>query len=104
MAEYITKKAAINAVENAPIELSQSEWKEIEEAINAVPAADVVPVVYCKDCKYADTERRNATEKRYFNSILFCRNSNLCDDKPLAMWPDDFCSYGERRDGGEDND
>lgn len=65
-----------------------------------VPAADVAPVVYCKDCKYADTERRNATEKKYFNSILFCRNSNLCGDEPLAMWPDDFCSYGERKDGG----
>lgn len=45
MAEYITKNAAINAVENAPIELFQSEWEEIEEAINAAPAADVVPVV-----------------------------------------------------------
>lgn len=45
MAEYITKKAAINAVKNAPIELFQSEWEEIEEAINAAPAADVVPVV-----------------------------------------------------------
>lgn len=73
------------------------------EALKAAPAADVVPVVYCKDCKYADTERKNATEKRYFNSILFCRNSNLCGDEPLAMWPDDFCSYGERMDGGENN-
>lgn len=45
IAEYITKKAAINAVENAPIELFQSEWEEIEEAINAAPAADVAPVV-----------------------------------------------------------
>lgn len=52
MAEYITKKAAINAVENAPIELFQSEWEEIEEAINAAPAADVVPVVHgrCPIC------------------------------------------------------
>ena len=48
MAEYIAKKAAINAVENAPIELFQSEWEEIEEAINAAPAADVVPVVHAK--------------------------------------------------------
>lgn len=46
MAEYITKKAAINAVENTPIELFQSEWEEIEEAINAAPAADVAPVVH----------------------------------------------------------
>ena len=46
MAEYITKNAAINAVENAPIELFQSEWEEIEEAINTIPADDVVQVVY----------------------------------------------------------
>ena len=45
MAEYITKKAAINAVESAPIELFQSEWEEIEEAIVAAPTAVVVPVV-----------------------------------------------------------
>ena len=62
--------------------------------IDNAPTVDAVPVVRCKDCKYADTERRNATEKRYYNSILFCRNSNLCNDEPLAMWPDDFCSYG----------
>ena len=65
---------------------------EIEEA----PTVDAVSVVYCKDCKYADAERRNATEKRYYNAILFCRNSDLCNDEPLAMWPDDFCSYGEK--------
>lgn len=46
MAEYITKEAAINAVENAPIELFQSEWNEIGEMINAVPAADVAPVAH----------------------------------------------------------
>lgn len=66
--------------------------------VAAAPTVDAIPVVYCKDCKYADTERRNTTEKRYYNSILFCRNSNLCNDEPLAMWPDDFCSYGERKD------
>ena len=78
--------------------------QDIQDFLDNIPTADVAPVVYCKDCKYADTERRNATEKRYFNSILFCRNSNLYDDEPLAMWPDDFCSYGERKNGGADND
>lgn len=73
--------------------------QDIQDFLDNIPTADVVPVVYYKDCKYADTERKNATEKRYFNSILFCRNSNLCGDEPLAMWPDDFCSYGERKDG-----
>lgn len=72
--------------------------QDIYDLIAKQPTVDAVPVVYCKDCKYADTERRNATEKKYYDSILFCRNSNLCNDEPLAMWPDDFCSYGERKD------
>lgn len=89
MAEYITKKAAIKAVENAPIELFQSEWEEIEEAINAVPAADVVPVVRCKDCKYRTEERRGLVRCRAFNYMPMC--------------VDNFCSYGKRKDGGADN-
>lgn len=67
------------------------------EAIKDVPTIEAVPVVYCKDCKYAGTERRNTTKKRYADSILFCRNSNICNDEPLAMWPVDFCSYGVAR-------
>lgn len=88
-----------------PYEPSDEEWsvsggtalRLIHNAIDNAPTVDAVPVVYCKDCKYADTERRNATEKRYVDSILFCRNSNLCNDEPLAMWPVDFCSFGVAR-------
>ena len=70
--------------------------------IDNAPTVDAVPVVYCKDCKYADTERRNATEKRYADSILFCRNCDLCNDEPLAMWPVDFCSYGVAKECADD--
>nr|DAZ83067.1 MAG TPA: zinc-ribbon protein [Caudoviricetes sp.] len=84
MAEYITKNAAINAAENAPIELFQSEWEEIEEAINAAPAADVVPVVRCKDCAH-----------------LFYTMCAACGFLPRN--PNDFCSYGVIKDGGESN-
>lgn len=74
MAEYITKKAAIKAVENAPIELFQSEREEIEEAINAAPAADVVPVVHgwwnadetCSLCGEKSTEGLDATKWNYW--------------------------------------
>lgn len=84
MAEYITKKAAINAVENAPIELFQSEWEEIEEAINAAPTADVAAVVRCKDCAH-----------------LFYTMCAACGFLPRN--PNDFCSYGVIKDGGESN-
>lgn len=62
-----------------------------------------MPVVRCKDCKHADKERRNITEKRYYDDILFCRNSDLCNDEPLAMWPNDFCSYGERKEAANES-
>ena len=74
----------------------------LADAVEEMPTIDAVPVVYCKNCKYADTERRNATEKRYADSILFCRNSNLCNDEPLAMWPVDFCSYGTAKECADD--
>lgn len=90
MAEYITKEAAINAVENAPIELFQSEWEEIEEAINAAPTADVVSVVRRKDCKNA-----------YINSFSTATKVVLCSVNVKMMQEDDFCSCGERNDGGE---
>lgn len=51
------------------------------EYIDALPPADAVEVVRCKDCKH-----------------LF--EDNKC---PLRTWwthtEDDFCSYGERKDG-----
>ena len=96
MAEYITKKAAINAVENAPIELFQSEWEEIEEAINAAPAADVVPVVRCKDCKWFVDN--NGGE--WYGCKMFQVVRITPEDAPK---PDDFCSYGEQKDGGASN-
>ena len=43
------------------------------------PAADVVPVIRCKDCKYYP---------------LCCRIIRSEGNRP-----DDFCSYGERRNG-----
>ncbi len=70
--------------------------------IEKATTVDVAQVVRCKDCKYADKERRNAVEKRYNEGILFCRNSDLCGDEPLAMWSNDFCSYGVAKECADD--
>lgn len=55
------------------------------ETIDQVPAADVAPVVRCKDCKY------NRRSKKCLNPDSFF----------AVPKDDDFCSYGERKDGGE---
>lgn len=57
------------------------------DAIDA-PAADVAPVVHCKDCAHR-TEMGNCGHPRH-HGIL-----------PSA-YPYDFCSYGARKDGDDD--
>ena len=79
MAEYIGREAAIDAVTkvyyNTPdVNLS---GEKFEAAINGILAADVAPVVRCKNCRKFKT--------------YACRM--------VASGYDDFCSYGERKDG-----
>ena len=62
--------------------------KQLEE--HGIPfcgiAPDVVKVVRCKDCRRCGV---------YTSGNLYCTHPNgLADPKP-----DDFCSYGERREG-----
>jgi len=75
-----------------------SRWMEQNEAymdaeiLRAIPTVDAVPVVRCKDCKYA-----------YINSFSAASGVALCSSSAKVMQQDDFCSYGERKDGGADN-
>lgn len=61
----------------------------IARDISELPVADVAEVVRCKDCKHR-TESGNCGHPRH-HGIL-----------PSA-YPYDFCSYGERREGGNDD-
>lgn len=55
----------------------------------SIPAADVVPVVRCKDCKYWQDNNDGYPHDE-------CRWGN--GETPD---PDDFCSYGERKEGAD---
>ena len=58
--------------------------------VNAAPTVDAVPVVRCKDCKwFADN---NGGE--WYGCKMFHVVRITPEDAPK---PDDFCSYGERR-------
>ena len=62
--------------------------------VDAVPAADVAPVVRCKDCKwFADNNGGEWYGCWLFNGIFHGQS-----DIPTS---DDFCSYGERKDGDD---
>lgn len=63
---------------------------EIMYTIKDTPAADVVEVVRCKDCKYQDKGEND------------CEAWNLCGYRPWLHIPtedDAFCSKGDRKDG-----
>ncbi len=91
MSEYIEREAAEDAVGEAHLKGLNPLWE-----LRDVPAADVVPVVRCKDCKWFVDN--NGGE--WYGCKMFQVVRITPEDAPK---PDDFCSYGERRDGGADN-
>lgn len=103
MSEYIEREAAIMKAEKYGLGYGSVLGHHsgiadcIASEIATLPAAGVVPVVRCKDCKHFNHER------------MECENEAVSTDHEggaeysLNFWLDDFCSYGERRDGGVDN-
>ncbi|MBO7171335.1 MAG: hypothetical protein J6V52_00035 [Bacteroidaceae bacterium] len=64
--------------------------------IDYMPAVDAVEVVRCRDCKH--TRERDEDEKNYLvEGVLICTSIDATNDCSNAVWPDHFCSYGERR-------
>lgn len=53
--------------------------------INQADTVDAVPVVRCRDCEYLVNAAVNA------NGFLICGVSGM------EITPEDFCSYGERK-------
>lgn len=90
MAEFINREKAKRLLH---IEYAYA----AEQLLDEIPAADVAPVVRCKDCKwFADNN-----DGSWFGCWLFQTIQIIPGDAPK---PDDFCSYGEpKMDGGDGN-
>ena len=52
-----------------------------------MPTMDAVEIVRCKDCKHYEIHKPKVLENCERNGYI------------IPMKPDDFCSYGERKDG-----
>lgn len=67
--------------------------EDVISVLENIPAADVTPVVRCKDCKHFNLER------------MECENEVLITDHEggasysLNFCLGDFCSYGEQKNG-----
>ena len=78
MKDYIEREAAIDAT-------YALHFKDlIQEALRSIPAADVRPVVLCRDCKYS-----------YDSVGGWCCSHGICVD--CIVREDFFCADGEKR-------
>lgn len=81
MKEYIERAAVIDLITR------RYELPELcTHEINSIPAADVVEVVRCKDCKYCDYKSNVIGCACFMGGLL--RNTK----------ENGYCSFGERRD------
>ena len=56
--------------------------------LREAPTVDAVPVVRCRDCKH------------WHKDTVFCGYMSYDEASERVNWyADDFCSYGERKDG-----
>ena len=56
--------------------------------IKTAPTVDAVPVVRCRECNHCDPENYHCDHP-------------MGTAAPLRRKPDDFCSYGERKEGAD---
>ena len=89
--EYIEREAAKRELLSWAVCINHPEYLIKDDAlhiIESMPAADVIKVVRCKDCKHCDPENYHCDHP-------------MSTAAPLRRNPDDFCSYGERKDGAD---
>ena len=92
MPEYIDREAVITMLET---ECSPRVMAYLVDQLNAIPAADVRPVVLCKDCDcWNDWD--SAGKESLGNYVCSCAHWSVEDGPVLYTRPTDFCSYGER--------
>lgn len=58
----------------------------IQQAVDEQPTVDAVEVIRCRECKHCDPENHHCDHP-------------MSTSAPLSRKPDDFCSYGERKEG-----
>ena len=69
-----------------------------KRTVDVLPTIDAVAVVRCKDCESWDEERK-VGRASFGNETAPCSEwSNAEDGHTRYTSPNDFCSYGERRD------
>lgn len=103
MAEYIERERLLrkfNIDDMMNVNGTLISLREARETISNFPAADVVPVVRCGDCKYS-------TLPSMQTQIYGKAGTRTCHNKKSPcnrrnVFSDDFCRYGERKNDADE--
>lgn len=115
MDEFISRKAAIAYIREQLEECQKAfeelggesgiyadAYNDLAEDFYSIPAADVAPVTRCKGCKYAKQYERSDGTAGYSCSHpqnIFTYGERWDRVFEPIKEPDDFCSYGEPKEG-----
>lgn len=84
---YISRADVLALAESGRL-VSNGNYKSVVSAINAIPAADVVEVIRCKDCRWG---------REACGNIECLVDTNIPPEYHGYEW---FCPNGERREDG----
>ncbi len=107
MSDYISRQAAIETLDEQialcdkalksfeismkdeyAVKVERASLVAYKELLEALPSADVAPVIRCENCVYwSDSNQCERPE---------LAGNKWHDNKYFETLPDDFCSYGER--------
>ncbi len=93
MEKYIRESDAVQTVIEKP-DMTPDEKAGIIRRLKAIPAADVVEVVRCRDCEYRDYD-----DEPYSKKVAVCTGAMAYSNTP----DDWYCPMGKRKAGGKDD-
>ena len=97
MDEYIKREAAIerlkkNLYASNPGSFSYLCFQDAINSVQEIPAADVEPVVRCRECKHHYWVQEPCHGKR----VHYCKLPHM---RGIEIFKEFFCYYGERKEG-----
>ena len=92
MSDYISRDVAIiEFMDNDLDHIQAPNGKEVVQILSDISAADVVPVVRCRDCEHVRKWRSKESAKKFGQVYECVKNIIPCPN------PNDYCSYSKRR-------
>ena len=90
--EYIEREAAKRELLSWAVSINHPEYLIKDDAlhiIDSIPAADVIKVVRCRECKQGEIDDPDFPDQYYCHAGCGWNNGDF------------YCSYGERKEGDD---